>query len=498
MNNGINKKMGIWGVTLLISFLYAQHENWVYRFNGPANTSDICYSVVYGSDGKIYGGGVATNPSPYYTDWCILSLNPDGTQPWMYFPSGWENAECNNIVYGSDNNIYGVGWFWDYPGFGILSLTNLGSYRWEYLTGLGEGYGIIYGRDNNIYACGYVWGEDWWPDFAVVSVTTSGAERWVYIYTLAGSEYDHAYSLTQDEDYNIYAAGQIQNKFTVISLTNTGAVRWIYTHQTSSCANSIVYGNDGNIYVAGNGVILCLNRNTGQKTWEYTFGSNLYSLIYGGDGNLYMCSGNTILSLKNTGEYRWAYSLSGASFSNICYGIDGNIYACGGISNNILLIKINSNNGQLMWQYTYEGPGNGNDYAYSICCDASGNIYIGGFSTGIGTQADFTIISVKDLYLGEYEVLPRQDDAKDKNNFHISTSNFFNDKIHLKLNGFYDKELIISLYDVTGKKLFSQKFIPNKSITISDKRILNLSKGVYLLVINSEQKEIDKIKLIKR
>ncbi|MEM2784294.1 MAG: PQQ-binding-like beta-propeller repeat protein [Nitrososphaerota archaeon] len=497
---GTKVKSGIIGVLCVLYpiSLFSQHENWVYMYNGPGNGYDECVSVVYGNDGNIYGGGVHWVSST--SNWCIISLTSSGNLRWNYNFGTPEGDFFYSMVYGSDGNIYGVGALWDYPGFTILSLTNSGAYRWYYEIGVGDdnmGHYIIFGRDNNIYAAGFIDGNDWMPDFAVVSVNTGGSERWVYRHILSGSEHDSAVALAQDEEYNIYAAGKIQQKLTVISLTNTGSVRWIYQHNTSQMAYSIVYGSDGNLYVAGNNVILSLNKNTGQVIWQYLLSGNFYSIIYGSDGNLYAVSGNRIISLTNSGTYRWTYTLTGASFSKIIQAPDGHIYACGSISNDLLVTKINSANGTLIWTYTYNGPGNGSDYATSICSDMNGNIYVGGASTGTGNNLDFTIISVLDLYLGEYEDYPVKRNNPKEEIFADIESNLLKDKIFLKINAFSKENLRISIYDISGKNVFLKRLPYTSSCVISDESISKLKEGIYFLKVDSGKKEIGRFKLFK-
>ena len=45
-------------------------------------------------------------------------------------------------------------------------------------------------------------------------------------------------------------------------------------------------------------------------------------------------------------------------------------------------------NGALLWQRTYNGPANGNDYAAAMALDPSGNVVITGYSYN-GANNDF-------------------------------------------------------------------------------------------------------------
>jgi hypothetical protein len=49
-------------------------------------------------------------------------------------------------------------------------------------------------------------------------------------------------------------------------------------------------------------------------------------------------------------------------------------------------------NGVVAWVARYNGPGNGQDWAYDMAVDASGFVYVTGRSVGVGTGPDFATI----------------------------------------------------------------------------------------------------------
>ncbi len=74
----------------------------------------------------------------------------------------------------------------------------------------------------------------------------------------------------------------------------------------------------------------------------------------------------------------------------------GNVYIKGystgiGTSKDITTVKYNSL-GKQQWAARYNGPGNGTDEAYAITVDAGGNIYVTGYSTGSNSDKDIIII----------------------------------------------------------------------------------------------------------
>ncbi|MGB3341438.1 MAG: hypothetical protein WBB37_08155 [bacterium] len=152
--------------------------------------------------------------------------------------------------------------------------------------------------------------------------------------------------------------------------------RWVYayngTNNTDDEAYVVAYGDDGNIYAAG------------------------YST---GDGTN---QDFTVISLTPAGNERWVYIYNGqVSQSDIAYdlvyGHDGNIYVVGTSTNitdtDITIISITAD-GIERWVYTYNGPLGQEDEAFSIVYGSDHNIYAAGRSRGIGTEYDFTIVSV--------------------------------------------------------------------------------------------------------
>ena len=224
----------------------------------------------------------------------------------------------------------------------------------------------------------------------LLAVAAGQTERWVYRYNGPGNNTDWVSSLVAGADGNIYAAGEsygtgtsrdfINQDFLVISLTPSDSERWVYRYNgpgnATDGASQVVTGADGNVYAAG------------QSGGSGTYGDF------------------TVVSLTPSGTQRWVYRYNGPGNSGDCArsivaGADGNIYAAGqscgsGTRDDFTVISLTSS-GDERWVYRYNGPGDYYDWANSIVAGADGSIYAAGMSTGSGTDADFTVISLTPL-----------------------------------------------------------------------------------------------------
>jgi len=181
-----------------------------------------------------------------------------------------------------------------------------------------------------------------------------------------GNGWDYPYAMVLDNAGNIYITGESANgnfyDCVTIKYNSSGVQQWAQTFNGSGnstdLGKSIAVDASGNVYVAG----------------QTTSATGLRDYL--------------VIKYNSAGVQQWLRTYNGAGNANdnalsIAVDASGNIYVTGeasaSVSFDYATIKYNSA-GAEQWVRFYNGPGNNWDGAYSLALDASGNIYVTGFS----------------------------------------------------------------------------------------------------------------------
>src|SRR4030067_877100 len=133
------------------------------------------------------------------------------------------------------------------------------------------------------------------------------------------------------------------------------------------------------------------------------------ALVVDDSGNVYVTgrslgSGSldnfATLKYNSNGDTLWTRSYNGLGngidvATSIAVDSSGNVYATGytnnGSSDDFTTIMYSST-GDTVWVRNYNGPGNGLDQAHALAIDNNGNVYVTGYSRGVGSGRDYTTI----------------------------------------------------------------------------------------------------------
>jgi uncharacterized delta-60 repeat protein len=385
--------------------LFAQvTQDWAAIYNGPGNGADRANSIAVDGSGNVYvtGGSIGNGTS---FDYVTIKYNSAGAEQWTARYNGPGN---------SDDWAYSIA-----------------------VDGLG-----------NVYVTGGSRGSGTFDDYATIKYNSAGVEQWVQRYNGTGNGNDAASSIAVDGSGNVYVTGQTVGSgtfddYTTIKYNTDGVWQWgqIYngTGNSSDVANSIAVDGSGNVYVTGRSTgdgtssdYVTIKYNTdGAWQWGQLYNGlgNGYdearSLAVDGSGNVYVTGGSmgsgtgtadyATIKYNSDGDGQWLQTYNGpGNSSDIAYSIavdgSGNVYVTGrswgnaSTGEDYATLKYNSA-GAEQWTTTYNGTGNGYDYAYSIAVDGSGNAYVTGRSLGNGTGSDYATIKYNSSGIEEWTAI---------------------------------------------------------------------------------------------
>ncbi len=121
------------------------------------------------------------------------------------------------------------------------------------------------------------------------------------------------------------------------------------------------------------------------------------------------------IEYDSAGNELWVARYNGPGNGvDLAHAIDvdtaGNVYVTGssmgvGTHSDYVTLKY-STAGEELWMARYDGPGSGYDYAEAMALDAAGNVYVTGYSPGLGTSSDYATIkydtSGNELWVARY------------------------------------------------------------------------------------------------
>jgi hypothetical protein len=197
---------------------------------------------------------------------------------------------------------------------------------------------------------------------------------WVRRYNGPGNSGDTAVALAIDGFNNVYVTGVSDGDYATIKYYADGDTAWVRRYHEPGNgydrATDIAVDDFGNAYVTG-------------------FSGSWPSYDY------------ATIKYYSSGDTAWVrrYNGPGNSWDEACAiaaDDSGNVYVTGysldsGTNFDYTTIKYYYN-GDTAWVRRYNGPGDGGDYASAIAVDASGKVYVTGYSLGSGTNYDYASI----------------------------------------------------------------------------------------------------------
>jgi len=401
-------------------------QQWVRRFNGPANNEDQAMAVVGDMDGNIIVGGYSMGIGSGQ-DFLAIKYSAEGIGLWTnrYDGPGNGGDQISAVATDGSGGVYVTG---DSEGITTIKYAADGTPVWTNTYSSSAKFvfftGLAVDNDGNAYIATVDADSD---AFVTIKYDVNGNPAWTNYFKSSPTSQESASDIAVDAVGNIFVTG---NSFDnggsclTIKYASDGSVSWANRYAISGAGGSggsgtrVIVDRQQNVLVAvdmhsisGNYYAVVKYSNSGAALW-----TNVVNAVnYGGGGvpritvdpagNVFLVGGTpgattadfTTIKYSSTGGPLWTNrfvdSNSGTQeFDGVGTDNAGNVYCViasgspsGSANYNYVTVKYAAN-GVAVWTNRYNGPANSSDLTRAMTVDKAGGVYVTGTSSSGGTS----------------------------------------------------------------------------------------------------------------
>ncbi len=356
---------------LTIKYNSSGEEEWVAHYDG--GLGDAATAISVDSSGNVYVTGQSWSAKTSEYDYATVKYNADGQEQWVARYDGPANDYDypTGIAVDNSGNVYVTGVSTGLEGDSdctTVKYNSGGQQEWVVRyngPGNGDDWGsaIALDKSDNVYVAGGSVVSGIFSEYLTIKYNSAGQEQWIARYHGTGNGYDAANAIAIDGSGNIYVTGSSLNSnndfdCVTIKYDPAGQQTWVARYDGPTHFDDLGYAiaidNSDNVSVTGAGAVSFNEFNyltiryssAGQEQWVAQSDAGGYARAIATDS-----SGNTYITGTGSG-------VTSADYATVKYDPLG----------------------QEQWVARYNGPGNGPDYANAIAVDGSGNVYVTGTS----------------------------------------------------------------------------------------------------------------------